>query len=63
MPTLVLALERGESYVAGAYLAFAALLLIYVAIMAMKLNRIQRELRELADAAEQDWKPKGEEAA
>ena len=60
MPPLLLALERGESYVAGAYLAFAALLLIYIAIMAAKLSRIQRELRELADATE-EWKPKGEE--
>ena len=32
----------GEGYVAGAYLAFVALLLIYVAIMAGKLQRIQR---------------------
>jgi hypothetical protein len=60
MPPLFLALERAESYVAGAYLAFGALLLIYIAIMAAKLSRIQRELRELADSAE-GWKPKGEE--
>ena len=48
----LLALEQSESYVAGAYLVFAALLLIYVAIMAAKLARIQRELRELADSVE-----------
>ena len=48
----VLALEQAESYVAGAYLAFVALLLIYVAIMATKLGRIQRELSELADLSE-----------
>ena len=49
-----LALSDSESYVAGAYLVFVALLLIYVAIMAMKLARIQRDLRELAEVAEGD---------
>jgi transcription initiation factor TFIIIB Brf1 subunit/transcription initiation factor TFIIB len=48
----ILALEQAESYVAGAYLAFVALLLIYVAIMAAKLQRIQREINSLADVAE-----------
>ena len=52
MPTILLALEKSESYVAGAYFVFVALLLIYVAIMAAKLARIQRELHTLADAAE-----------
>ena len=51
---IVLALDTQESYVAGAYLVFVALLLVYLAIMAMKLARIQREIRELADAAEGD---------
>jgi hypothetical protein len=50
--TAVLALADAESYVAGAYLAFVALLLIYVVIMAGKLQRIQRGLAELADRAE-----------
>ena len=49
---VLLALEKSESYVAGAYFVFVALLLIYLAIMAAKLSRIQRELRALADAAE-----------
>jgi hypothetical protein len=48
-----LALAESESYVAGAYLVFLALLLIYVAIMAGKLQRIQRALRELADRGEE----------
>jgi len=48
----LLALADSESYVAGAYLAFVALLLIYVAIMAAKLQRIQRELGSLAELAE-----------
>ncbi len=49
-----IALEQAESYVAGAYMVFVALLLIYVAIMAAKLTRIQRELRALAEAAPPD---------
>jgi hypothetical protein len=49
---VILALEQAESYVAGAYLAFVALLLIYVAIMAGKLAGIQRQLRSLADQVE-----------
>jgi hypothetical protein len=51
---IVLALEQAESYVAGAYLVLVALLLIYVAIMAGKLQRIQRELRSLAGLADRD---------
>ncbi|MGH2923650.1 MAG: hypothetical protein ACRDKH_06455, partial [Solirubrobacterales bacterium] len=48
----LIALSQAEGYVAGAYLVFAALLLIYLAIMAAKLGRIQRELRELASASD-----------
>ena len=40
-----LAIENADRYVGGAYLVFLLLLLIYVAIMAAKLQRIQRELR------------------
>jgi hypothetical protein len=52
MPALPL--DEAGKYVAGAYVVFVALLLIYVAIMAAKLQRIGRELRELADRAEED---------
>ena len=45
--------DVGGKYVAGAYLVFLVLMLIYVAIMGMKLARIERELRELAEIAEQ----------
>jgi hypothetical protein len=48
----LLALESSDRYVGGAYLVFLLLLLIYVAIMAAKLSRIQRELGSLADLAE-----------
>jgi len=45
MPALPL--DEAGKYVAGAYLVFLALVLIYVAIMASKLSRIERELGEL----------------
>ena len=48
----LLALESADRYVAGAYLVFLLLLLIYVAIMAGKLSRIQRELGSLAELAD-----------
>ena len=45
--------DVGGKYVAGAYIVFVLLLLIYVAIMAMKLARIERDLSEVAEIAEQ----------
>jgi hypothetical protein len=50
MPALPL--DEAGKYVAGAYLVFLALLLIYVAIMASKLSRIEREVVELAELVE-----------
>ena len=50
MPALPL--DEAGKYVAAAYLVFLALVLIYVAIMAAKLSRIEREVVELADAVE-----------
>ena len=44
--------DVGGKYVAGAYIVFLLLLLIYVAIMGMKLARIERDLREVAEIAE-----------
>jgi hypothetical protein len=49
MPALPL--DEAGKYVAGAYGVFVALILIYVAIMAAKLQRIERELNELASLA------------
>ena len=40
----------GDGYLAAAYLVFLALVLIYVAIMAVRLGRLQRELGELHEA-------------
>ena len=51
MPALPL--DEAGKYVAGAYVVFVVLLTVYVAIMAAKLQRIERELRELAGFAEQ----------
>src|SRR5204863_1028884 len=50
MPALPL--HEAGKYVAGAYLVFLVLLLVYVAIMSSRLARIDRELGELADLAE-----------
>ncbi len=50
MPALPL--DDAGPYVAAAYLVFLALVLIYVAIMAAKLARVEREIGELADLAE-----------
>jgi hypothetical protein len=45
--------DVGGKYVAGAYIVFVLLLLIYVAIMGMKLARIERDLTEIAAIAEE----------
>jgi hypothetical protein len=42
-----LPLHTAGKYVAGAYIVFLALLLVYVAIMATRLARTERELSEL----------------
>ncbi|MDX6590375.1 MAG: hypothetical protein QOI84_1649 [Solirubrobacterales bacterium] len=47
-----LPLDEAGKYVAGAYIVFVVLLVVYVAIMGAKLQRIERELRELAVFAE-----------
>jgi hypothetical protein len=50
-----LPLHSAGKYVAGAYIVFLALILIYVAIMARRLRTTERDLeqlkREVADAA------------
>ena len=49
MPALPL--HTAGPYVAAAYIVFVALILLYVAIMAAKLSRIERELGELVELA------------
>jgi hypothetical protein len=51
MPALPL--DEAGKYVAGAYVAFLALILIYVGIMAAKLQRIERELADLSRRAQE----------
>jgi hypothetical protein len=73
MSSLVLAapalpLHSAGKYVAGAYVVFLALVLVYVAIMATRLSRTERELTELrrdvearkaAEDAEREAEPVG----
>jgi hypothetical protein len=47
-----LPLHEAGKYVAGAYGVFVTLLVVYVAIMATKLARIERELTALNETAE-----------
>jgi hypothetical protein len=42
-----LPLHSAGKYVAGAYIVFVALILVYVAIMARRLSRTERDLAEL----------------
>lgn len=50
MPALPL--DEAGKYVAGAYGVFVTLILIYVSIMAARLQRIERELHTLTRLAE-----------
>jgi CcmD family protein len=59
MPALPL--DEAGKYVAGAYVVFLVLIVVYVAIMAAKLQRIERELRQLAGFVE--TRANGDEAA
>ncbi len=47
MPALPL--DEAGKYVAAAYLVFLALILVYVAIMAVRLGTVQKDVEELAE--------------
>ncbi len=47
-----LPLHTAGKYVAGAYIVLFVLVLIYVAIMAIRLSRIERDLGELLSMSE-----------
>jgi CcmD family protein len=49
---LAATLPDNAGYVAAAYLVFFALVVIYLAIMAAKLSRLERELGELNELAD-----------
>ena len=51
MPALPL--DEAGKYVAGAYVVFVALILVYVAIIGAKIARIDREIGELASEDEE----------
>jgi flagellar biosynthesis/type III secretory pathway M-ring protein FliF/YscJ len=55
-----LPLHSAGKYVAGAYIVFVALILIYVAIMALRLGRNRRELAELAAEVRQQQRDQEE---
>jgi hypothetical protein len=55
MPALPL--DEAGKYVAGAYLVFLALILIYVTIMAIRLDRLNKDLDELVELTERDREP------
>jgi hypothetical protein len=46
-PATALPENTGDGYVAAAYIVFFLILLIYVAIMALRLSHVQRDLRDL----------------
>lgn len=54
MPALPL--DEAGKYVAGAYGVFVALILVYVAIMGARLQRIEREVQDLTELAERKLK-------
>ncbi len=47
-----LPLHEAGKYVAGAYGVFVTLILVYVAIMGARLQRVEKELASLAELAE-----------
>jgi len=52
MPALPL--DEAGKYVAGAYVVFVALVVVYVAIIGAKITRIERELEELNELVEEE---------
>ena len=51
MPALPL--DEAGKYVAGAYVVFVALIVVYVAIIGAKIARIDRELEHLNELVEE----------
>jgi CcmD family protein len=47
-----LPLDEAGKYVAAAYGVFVTLILVYVAIMAARLQRLEREIESLTELAE-----------
>jgi hypothetical protein len=49
-----LPLDEAGKYVAGAYVVFVALILVYVAIIGAKIARIERQISELVPAEDDE---------
>jgi hypothetical protein len=58
--TPALPLHEAGKYVAGAYIVLFALVLVYVAIMSIRLGRIERDLGELLELSETESQPTAE---
>lgn len=54
MTVLAANLPDNSGYVAAAYLVFFAMVVIYLGIMSARLARLERELVELNELAEQE---------
>ena len=52
MPALPL--DEAGKYVAGAYVVFLTLILVYVAIIGAKIARIEQQIDELLELAERE---------
>ncbi len=48
-----LPLDEAGKYVAAAYGVFVTLLVVYLAIIGARIARVEREVKELADLAEE----------
>lgn len=51
--TPALPLHEAGKYVAAAYAVFVVMLVVYVAIMGARFARVEREVKALADLAEE----------
>lgn len=49
-----LPLHEAGKYVAAAYIVLLAMILVYVAIMAIRLSHIERDLGELLEVSDRD---------
>ena len=55
--------DSNDGYVAAAYIVFFALVLIYVAIMAIRLGRVERDVRKLREEAAEQGDATGQSAS
>jgi hypothetical protein len=61
--TPALPLHTAGKYVAAAYIVLFAIVLIYVAIMAIRLSHIERDLSELLSISERTAEPPADTAS